>query len=84
MSDRFFAIGSESAIAIWSKDRGAIGNRKIKDRDRKNAIFLAIVAFYSKYEVNYCKIAGNLILNFKFAKKVLDILLDGRKYLPIM
>ena len=80
MSDRFFAIGSESAIAIWSKDRGAIGNRKIKDRDRKNAI----LAFYSKYEVNYCKIAGNLILNSKFAKKVLDILLDGRKYLPIM
>ena len=65
MSDRFFAIGSGSAIPIWSKDRAAIGDRKVKDRDRKNAIFLAIVAFCSKYEVNYCKIAGNFELNFK-------------------
>ena len=65
IGDRFFAIGSGSAIAICSYDRGAIGDRKIKDRDCKNAIFLAIVAFCSKYEVNYCKIAGNLKLNFK-------------------
>ena len=26
---------SRSPIAIWTKDRGAIGDRKIKDRDRK-------------------------------------------------
>ena len=45
------AIGSGSSIAIWSKDRGVIGVCKIKDRDRKNAIYLAIVALCTKYEV---------------------------------
>jgi hypothetical protein len=48
----FFAIGSGSAIAIWLKDRSAIGDRKIKDRDRKNAIFLAIVVLYIKHIEN--------------------------------
>ena len=76
MSDRFYAIGSGLAITIWSKDRAVIGDRKIKDWDRKNAIFLMIVAFCSKYEVNHFKIAGNVKMNFK---KALDILLDWRK-----
>ena len=62
IGDRFIAIGSGSAIAICSKDRGAIDDRKVKDWDRKNAIFLAIVAFCSKYEVNYFKVLE--ILNF--------------------
>ena len=55
IDDCFLAIGLGSAIAICSKDRGAISDRKIKDRDRKNAIFLAIVALSSNYEVKYFK-----------------------------
>ena len=39
IGDQFFAIGSRSAIAIWSKDRGAIGDRKSNDQDCENAIF---------------------------------------------
>ena len=72
MSDRFFAIGSESAIAIWSKDRGAIGDRKIKDRDCKNAIFFVIIALCSKYEVNYFKNPGNLKFEADNHCKLLD------------
>ena len=53
-------IGDRHLVKRSRYDR----DRKIKDRDRKNAIFLAIVAFCSRYEVNYCKIAVNLNLNF--------------------
>ena len=35
IADLFFAIGSRSAIVILPKDRVAIGDRKIYDRDRK-------------------------------------------------
>ena len=66
IGDLFFAIGSRSAIAIWPKDRGAIGDRKINDRDRKNAIFSAIVAFCSRYEVNLAQAFVWYQLNIRY------------------
>ena len=93
IGNRFLAI-DRSDQDRWSPFGQKIGNCKIKDQDCKNAIFLAIVAFCSKYKVNYCKIAVHLKLNFKveaddrpnvwLQKKSLDILLDWRKYLPLM
>ena len=48
----------DSAISICSKDCGAIGDHKFKDR--KCDFFFAVIAFCLKYEVNYCKIAEKL------------------------
>ena len=41
-----------------SKDRGVIGDRKINDRDCESAIFIAIVAFRSRYKL-YCRLFYN-------------------------
>ena len=54
--DLFSAIGS--GIVILPSDHGAIGDPKINDWDRKNAIILAIVTFCSRFEVNEKKISS--------------------------
>ena len=73
----FFAIGSRSTIVILPKDRVAIGDRKINDRDRKKRdLFsdLLDIHFGSDFTSDFQVILNFFTISKMAGKKVFDLL----------
>ena len=67
-----------SAIVIWSKDRRMIAIAKFNDRNRKNAIFLAIfeaIKTVINLQINTIRFVLNDVLSFQYFLGLLELLI---------